>query len=144
VGVCSKTYTTLGVAAERTQGRAKLNVNALGAVLLAHLVSAAVELTAIPRGGDSATSGESGDVVGETHTKRAVLHTESRETQAWELADVADAVVALPSRSRGQVDLLEQGKLANESLCLFIGIGPVAGAFDPSAESACDWVGGDL
>ena len=139
MGVHCRTYTTLGIAAERAQGRAKLDVNTLGAVLLAHLVSAAVELTAIPRGGDSATGRESGDVVGESHTKRAVLHTESREAQAWDLADVADTVVALPSGSCGQVDLLEQGKLANECLCLFVGISPVAGALDPTAESACGW-----
>jgi hypothetical protein len=102
-------------------------------VLLAHLVSAAVELTAIPRGGDSATSGESGDIVGETHTKRAILHAECRD-----LANVADTVVTLPSSSRGQVDLLEQSELADECLCLFIGIGPVAGTLDPSVKSACD------
>jgi hypothetical protein len=107
-------------------------------VLLAHLVSTAVEFTTIPRGGDSATSGESGDVVGETHTKRAILHAECREAQARELTNVADTVVTLPSSSRGQVDLLEQGELADECLCLFIGIGPVAGTFNPSVKSACD------
>ena len=42
------TYTTLGVATKRTDDRAELNINTLGTMFLAHLVSTAVELAPVP------------------------------------------------------------------------------------------------
>ena len=59
-----------GVSADGSDGRTKLDVNALLAVLDTHVVTTKVEQITIPRGANGHTGGESRDVVGEAHTQR--------------------------------------------------------------------------
>jgi hypothetical protein len=60
------------------------------------------------------------------------LHAEGIKAESGNGAYVANAGFALPSCTGGEVDLLEKSQLANEFLCLRIGLSPVARAFCPA------------
>lgn len=128
------TYTALSVTTERSNGWAKLDIDTLSMVLLAHLVTAAVELIAVPGCSNGAACWESRDVVGEADAERAVLHAEGIKAEARNRTNVANARLALPSSAGGKVDLLEEGQLADKGLCLLIGRSPVlGGGFYPTS-----------
>jgi hypothetical protein len=129
-----QTYTTLGVATERSNNWAKLYIDTLATVLLAHLVASTIPLTTIPGRSDSATCREGGDIVGEANTERAILHAYRVEAKSWNGAHIADAVIALPACACGDVDFLEESELADECLGLRISLAPVTEAFNPSAR----------
>ena len=64
---------TLGTAAERTNDRAELHVDALAVVLGAHAVTALVEETTVEGGCNGHTAGEDTVVVCVTDTDRAIF-----------------------------------------------------------------------
>lgn len=128
-----QTYTTQSMSAKRTNGGAQLDVYTLFAVLLAHLVTTAIELGAVPRGSNCTTRGESRDIIGEADAERTVLQTEGVETKARDGANVADARLTLPPSARGEIDLLEKSQLADKGLGFFISRSPVfGGGFHPA------------
>lgn len=129
------TYTSLGVTTKRTNNWTELNIDTLCTMFLAHLVPSTVELATIPRCSDCAAGRERRDVVSKTNTQRAVLHAESIEIQSRDGTNSADTGLTLPSCASGEVDLLEEGQLANKCACLFIGSSPVTRAFYPTGQS---------
>lgn len=137
------TYAALGVATKRTDYGAELDVDSLGTMFLAHLIAPTIELASIPGCGDGATGRKGGNKVGEADAQRAVLHAEGVEAEPWDGANIADAGLAHPPGAGCEVDLLEKGQLADESSRFVIGLGPVAGAFDPSgvaSDPLVSWV----
>ena len=118
--------TTGGVSADRTNGRAKLDIDALLAMFDAHVVTTEVEQITIPCRANGHSGRESGNVVGEAHAQRRVLQAERLETESWNGTSVADTLLALPTNSGGQVDLLEESELGDELPGLSISTLPVA------------------
>ena len=56
------------------------------------------------------------------------------EAQTRHSTSVADAAITLPSRACGEVDLLEEGELADESLRLLVGRVPVSETLNPTVR----------
>ena len=127
-----KTYSALGVATKRANDWAELNIDTLGTMLRAHLVSSEVPLATVPCCGDGAACGKRRDVVGKADTQGRILVADTGEAQARHSASVADAAVTLPSRACGEVDLLEEGELADESLRLLVCCVPVSETLNPA------------
>jgi hypothetical protein len=127
----ASTHSALGVATQGSNNRTKLNVHTLRSVLRAHLVSSEVPLATVPCCRNGATSWEGGDVISKSDTQGAVLVTDSCEAESWDTARVADAVVALPSGTCGEVDLLEKSELAHKGLGLLVRLVPVTKTFNP-------------
>ena len=127
---------TSGVSANGSNGRAKLDVDALVAVLRAHVVTALVEVVAIPGRGNRHASRESRNIVSEADTQRGVLQTEGFESKSGNGTGVADALLALPTNTSGQVDFLEETKLRNEFPGLSVGIFPITESLAPRSRVA--------
>ena len=119
------------MSANRSNGRTELDINALLAVLNAHVVAAKVEEVAVPCCSDCHASREGGNEVSKTDAERRVLQTKRLESEPGDGTSVADALLALPANTSGQVDFLEEGELGDKVPGLSVGIFPVAEALTP-------------
>lgn len=124
------------VSANGSNGRTKLYIDTLLAVLNTHVVATEVEQLAIPCCGNCHASRESGNEVGEADTQRRVLQTEGFESESRNGTGVADALLALPTNASGQVDFLEKSELGNKLPGLSVGILPVTETLTPRRRVA--------
>lgn len=127
---------TSRMSANRSNGRAKLDIDALLAVLNTHVVATEVEQLAVPCCGNCHASRESGNEVGEADTQRRVLQTEGFESESGNSTGVANALLALPTDTSSQVDFLEKSELGNKLSGLGVGIPPVTDTLTPRRRVA--------
>lgn len=67
----------------------------------------------------------------ETNAERRVLHAQASEIESWDGTRVAYTRLALPSHTRGEIDLLQQRQAAHKLLGFFIRILPTVSAAHP-------------
>jgi hypothetical protein len=60
-----------------------------------------------------------------------VLVAKPAEAESGDRARVPDALLLLPANSRGEIDLLGKGELADECGCLLVSFGPARSARTP-------------
>ena len=111
-------------AAQRSGDWAKLVIDTLVPVLIAHGSTLGIRETAVPGCCNVDTRRKSRNEIRKANAERAVLQTHGTEAETWDGASLTDTAVELPSSTSGEVDLLLQSQLAHKVTSFHISVLP--------------------